>query len=79
MTERRKYKPGGTFRWGAYEVVAKHDNDQGCDGCIGRLHIDICDALPSGCNDDEIVWRPLNDTACLVAVTLKLEGKDLYD
>lgn len=79
MTERRKYKPGDNFRWGAYEAVAKHDNDQGCDGCIGRLHTDICDAMPSGCNDDEIVWRPLNDTACLLAVTIKLEGKNLYD
>jgi hypothetical protein len=79
MTNRRKYKCGDTFRWGAYEVVAKHDNDQGCDGCIGRLHTDICDALPSGCNEDEIVWRPLNDTACLLTVTLKLEGKTLHD
>lgn len=79
MKERRQYKPGDTFRWDVYEVVAKHDNNQGCDHCVGKLHTDICDALPSGCNDDEIVWRPLNDTACLLAVTIKLEGKNLYD
>lgn len=81
MTERRKYKPGDTFRWGIYEAVAVSDqnNDNGCAGCLGRLHTDICDELPGGCNNDEIVWRPLNDTACLLAVTLKLEGKDLYD
>jgi hypothetical protein len=79
MTERRKYKPGDTFRWDAYEVVAKHDNDNGCDGCVGKLHTDICDALPGMCNEDEIVWRPLNDTANLMVVTLKLEGKTIYD
>ncbi len=27
MTERRKYKPGDTFRWDAYEVVAVDDRD----------------------------------------------------
>jgi hypothetical protein len=79
MTERRQYKPGDTFRWDAYEVVAKHDNGDGCDHCIGKLHTDICDALPAGCVDTEIVWRPLNDTASLMVVTLKLEGKTLYD
>jgi hypothetical protein len=81
MTNRRKYKCGDTFRWGAYEAVAidDRDNGSGCYRCIGRLHPDICDALPGGCNDDEIVWRPLNDTACLLTVTLKLEGKTLYD
>jgi hypothetical protein len=81
MTSRHKYKPGDTFRWDAFEVVAKYDGDNssGCDGCIGRLHTDICDALPAGCNEDEIVWRPLNDTACLLTVTLKLEGKTLHD
>jgi hypothetical protein len=76
-----KYKPGDTFRWGdgQYEVVARHDNDNGCAHCVGRLHTDICDALPMGCGDDEIVWAPLNDTACLMVVSLKLEGKTLYD
>lgn len=75
MTEPRTYKPGDTFRWDAYEVVAKHDVNRGCYHCIGKLHTDICDALPSGCSNDEIVWRPLNDTANLMVVTLKLEGK----
>jgi hypothetical protein len=81
MTERRKYKPGDNFRCGTYEVVAvdDRDNNGGCERCIGRLHTDVCDELPGGCNDDEIVWRPLNDTACLLAVTIKLEGKNLYD
>jgi hypothetical protein len=79
MTEPREYKPGDTFRWDAYEVVARHDNDNGCASCIGKLHADICDALPNGCNNDEIVWRPLNDTANLMVVILKLEGKTIYD
>jgi hypothetical protein len=79
MTYRREYKPGDTFAWDAYEIVAKHDNSRGCDHCIGRLHNDICDALPTGCNDDDIVWRPLNDTASLMVVTLKLEGKTVND
>jgi hypothetical protein len=79
MTERRTYKPGDTFRWDAYEVVAKHDNDNGCDGCVGKLHTDICNALPGRCNEDEIIWVPLNDTACLMVVSLKLEGKTIYD
>jgi hypothetical protein len=80
MTEPRTYKPGDTFRWDAYEVVARHDNnDNGCDHCIGKLHTDICDALPSGCVDDELIWSPLNDTASLMVVSLKLEGKPLYD
>lgn len=79
MTERRTYKPGDTFAWDAYEVVARHDDDNGCDHCIGRLHTDICDALPTGCLDDEIVWRPSNDTASLMVVILKLEGKTIYD
>jgi hypothetical protein len=78
---RRTYKPGDTFRWDAYGVVANYDrnNEGGCDMCIGRLHTDICDALPAGCNENEIVWRPLNDTACLLTVTIKLEGKTLRD
>jgi hypothetical protein len=77
----RTYKPGDTFRWGdgQYEVVARHDNDNGCASCIGKLHTDICNALPTGCNNDEIVWRPLNDTASLMVVILKLEGKTIYD
>jgi hypothetical protein len=75
MNERQKYKPGSVFRWDAYEVVAKHDNDRGCDRCIGQLHAEICDALPFGCNDDGLIWRPLNDTARLMVVTLTLEGK----
>jgi hypothetical protein len=79
MTERHIYKPGDTFRWDGYEVVARPDNNQGCDRCIGKLHTDICDALPSGCVDDEIIWSPLNDTASLMVVTLKLEGKPIYD
>jgi hypothetical protein len=79
MTECHQYKPGDTFRWDAYEVVARHDHNNGCDGCIGNLHTDICDALPGGCISDEIIWRPLNDTACLMVVTLKLEGKTIYD
>ena len=79
MTERRIYKPGDTFRWDAYEAVAKHDNNRGCDGCIGKLHTDICDALPGGCVDGEIIWSPLNDTASLMVVTLKLEGKTICD
>lgn len=79
MTDRRKYKPGDTFSWEAYEVVARPDNHNGCDMCIGRLHTDICDALPGGCNTDEIVWRPSNDPAKLLAVILKLEGKTIYD
>ena len=79
MTELRKYKPGDTFRWDAYEVVARHDHDKVCDHCIGKLHTDICDALPAGCNDDEVIWKPSNDAASLMVVILKLEGKTLYD
>jgi hypothetical protein len=79
MTERREYKPGDTFRWDAYEVVARHDNDNGCDHCIGKLHTSICDALPAGCFYDEVIWAPLNDTANLTVVTLKLEGKTIND
>ena len=80
MTDHRQYKPGDTFKWGdgQYEVVARHDSDNGCATCIGKLHTDICDELPRGCNDDEIVWRPSNDTAKLLVVTLKLEGKTMY-
>jgi hypothetical protein len=77
VSERRIYEPGDTFRWGdgQYEVVAEDDEGGGCEGCMGKLHTDVCDALPLGCNTDGIVWRPLNDTAKLLFVTLKLEGK----
>lgn len=77
MSERRIYEPGDTFRWGdgQYEVVAEEDEDNGCTGCIGDFHKDICDMLPGGCNTDGIVWRPINDTAKVLFVTLKLEGK----
>jgi hypothetical protein len=78
---RKKYKPGDTFSWGGgqYEVVAVDDDDNGCTGCFGRLHTDICDALPAGCADDTVVWRPRSDTAKLLLVTLKLEGKTIDD
>lgn len=78
MTERRYYEPGDTFRWDSqYEVVASEDraHNAGCDACIGNLHRDICDALPLGCNEDEIVWRPNNEAASLLVVITKLEGK----
>jgi hypothetical protein len=77
VSERRIHEPGDTFRWGdgQYEAVAEEDEDNGCEGCIGDLHADICDMLPGGCNTDGIVWRPLNDTAKVLFVTLKLEWK----
>ena len=82
MTERRHYKPGDTFIWDEqYEVVAKTDrgNKHGCDDCIGRLHLTICDALPGGCNEDQIVWLANNEAACLLAVITKLEGNTVDD
>jgi hypothetical protein len=77
VSERRIYEPGDIFRWGdgQYEAVAEGDDDGSCEGCIGDLHTSICDMLPGGCNADGIVWRPLNDTAKVLVVTLKLEGK----
>lgn len=78
MTYRRHYEPGDTFRWDSqYEVVAREDSVHvaGCDACIGQLHRTICDALPIGCNEDEIVWRANNEAASLLVVINKLEGK----
>lgn len=77
MTERRHYKPGDTFIWDEqYEAVAEADRDSatGCDDCIGQLHRTICDALPGGCYEDQIVWRANNEAACLLAVITKLGG-----
>lgn len=82
MKEHRRYKPGDTFRWDdQYEAIAHldRDNDSGCDDCIGILHTDICDALPRGCNEDEIVWKPNNEAANVLVVILKLEGKTVND
>ena len=77
-----RYKPGDTFttKEGRYEFVAHNDNDNdndndnGCERCMGNLHTGICDWLPSGCGEDQIIWKASNDTAKLLHVILKLEG-----
>lgn len=70
----RPYKPGDTFAHQMLEFVAHHDNfDNGCDQCIGNIKDSICDMLPVGCGTDEVIWKPSNDSANMLAVLIKLD------
>ena len=73
----REYKPGDTFitKEDGYEFVAAHDESNGCERCIGRIHTRVCDMLPTGCGSDNVVWKPSNDAAKLLLVIFKLEGQ----
>lgn len=71
----RPYKPGDTFTHQMLEFVAHHDNgDSGCEHCVGQLKTSICDMLPIGCNEDEIIWKPSNDSAKMLVVLMKLDA-----
>lgn len=70
----KTYKPGDTFTTQMLEFVAHHDNANGCDGCIGKLHESVCDMLPPGCGDDELSWKARNESAKALQAILKLEG-----
>lgn len=74
--ERKRYKPGDTFTHQMLEFVAHQEDfrNGGCDGCVGNLHISVCDMLPGGCGRDEVVWKASNESAKTLHVILKLEG-----
>ncbi len=72
---RRSYKPGDTFKHQMLEFVARRGyNSTGCDNCVGQLKTSICDVLPLGCNEDEIIWKPSNDSAKMLVVLMKLDA-----
>lgn len=56
-------------------VAVPEPGNGGCDGCIGYVHGGICDMLPTGCGNSEIIWKPHNDAAKVLHVVLKLEGQ----
>ncbi len=70
----KEYQPGDTFKTQMLEFVAYHDDLHGCDACVGDIKDSICDMLPSGCGQDEIIWKPSNDSAKTLAVLIKLDG-----
>lgn len=70
----KSYKPGDTYIHDMLEFVAKHDSNNGCHGCIGDLHLSVCDMLPRGCGQDEVIWKPSNESAKTLHAILKLEG-----
>ena len=73
--ERKRYKPGDTFTHQMLEFVAHHDfGSRGCEHCIGLIKESICDILPIGCGNDEIVWKPSNESAKTLAVLIKLDA-----
>jgi len=76
MAEERKcYKPGDTFTHQMLEFAAHHYNGhKGCEPCVGNLHFNVCDILPSGCGRDEVVWKARNESAKVLHVLIKLEG-----
>jgi hypothetical protein len=67
------YEPGDTFHYDTAQFVAERDTSRGCGRCIGNQHDDVCAVLPSGCGRDDIVWKPHNIEAKVLAVTLRLE------
>jgi hypothetical protein len=68
------YKPGDMFFYGTAEFMAYHSKSKGCGRCIGNQHDNVCAVLPSGCGRDDIVWKPNNIEAKVLAVTLRLEA-----
>lgn len=71
----RPYKPGDTFTHQMLEFVAHHDNfDTGCEHCIGHIKDSICDILPIGCGNDEVIWKPSNESAKTLAALIKLDA-----
>lgn len=73
---RKHYKPGDTHIHEMLEFIARDEGNgnDGCNGCIGSLHDSVCDMLPSGCGNDQIVWKPSNESAKTLHAILKLEG-----
>jgi hypothetical protein len=69
------YEPGDLFTYDGAEFVA-HTSRQsaGCRHCIGNQHDNVCAVLPPGCGHDDIVWKPNNIEAKVLAVTLRLEA-----
>lgn len=79
---RTRYKPGDVYTHGDYEFVALHDGDTtiatGCRRCIGDSSKGgdaVCDMMPMGCGEDEIVWKPHNELAKHILTIMKLEGE----
>ena len=71
----KAYKPGDTFTHQMLEFVAhRSSSGSGCEHCIGNIKDSICDMLPTGCGMDEVVWKPSNESASLLAVLIKLDG-----
>jgi hypothetical protein len=68
------YEPGDVFTYNGAEFVAHHSKSKGCGRCIGNQHDNVCAVLPSGCGRDDIVWKPVNTEAKVLAVTLRLEA-----
>jgi hypothetical protein len=71
--DQESYEPGDVFSYNGAEFVAYHSQSRGCGRCIGNQHDDVCAVLPSGCGRDDIVWKPHNIEAKVLAVTLRLE------
>lgn len=70
---RERYEPGDVFTYKDAEFVAVRDRINGCKHCIGDQHDNVCGVLPTGCGRDELVWKPHNNQAKALAVTLRLE------
>jgi hypothetical protein len=69
------YDPGDLFEHTSSGAVfrAERDNIRSCEGCAGNVSRQMCDALPIGCNLNQIIWKPFNTKAKILAVTLRLE------
>ena len=73
--EFKRYKPGDTFTHQMLEFVAHHDSgDESCEHCVGHIKESVCDMLPAGCGNDEIVWKPSNESAKTLAALIKLDA-----
>jgi hypothetical protein len=79
---RTRYKPGDVYAMdNGCEFVALGDGaaNDGCSRCIGASNKGgdkVCDLLPMGCGEDEIVWKPHNELAKHIKVVMILEGED---
>jgi hypothetical protein len=69
------HKPGDTWTHNptGASFVAQEGPAHGCTGCAGRDSRRACLALPQGCVEHNVVWKPINNQAESFAVILRMQ------
>lgn len=69
------HKPGDTWthRPTGAEFIAVAAPRGVCGSCAGQQSKQACHTLPSGCNNPDVIWKPINNQAESFAVILRMQ------